>query len=69
MALATLTAGSILKGVLDIYGTTNRLMIAYPAAGIALIAVAAVLMIRERRSGRKSGDTLVYTAEPENTIG
>lgn len=69
MALATLTVGSILKGVLDIYGTTNRLMIAYPATGIALIAVAAVLMIRERRSGRTSGDTLVYTAEPENTIG
>ena len=44
-------------------------MIAYPATGITLIAVAAVLMIRERRSGRTSGDTLVYTAEPENTIG
>ena len=69
MALATLTAGSILKGVLDIYGTTNRLMIAYPATGITLIAVAAVLMIRDKRSGRTSGDTLVYTAEPENTIG
>ena len=69
MALATLTAGSIIKGVLDIYGTTNRLMIAYPATGIALIAVAAVLMIRDKRSGRTSGDTLVYTAESENTIG
>lgn len=69
MALATLTVGSILKGVLDIYGTTNRLMIAYPATGIALIILAAVLVIREKKAGRTSRDTIVYTAEPENTIG
>lgn len=38
--IATLTAGSLLKGVLDIYGTTNRLLIAYPVLAVILIAVA-----------------------------
>lgn len=37
--LATLTVGSIMKGVLDIYGTTNSLTIAYPVAGALLIAI------------------------------
>lgn len=37
--IAALTVGSIFKGVLDIYGTTNRLIIVYPiAAGVLLIA-------------------------------
>ena len=37
-AIAALTVGSIFKGVLDIYGTTNRLIIVYPAAaGILMI--------------------------------
>lgn len=39
--IAALTAGSLLKGALDIYGTSNRLLIAYPL--IALLAVAAAL--------------------------
>ena len=40
--ICTLTAGSILKGVLDIYGTSNRLLIAYPVIAV-LIAVAALI--------------------------
>ena len=39
-AVATLTSGSVMKGVLDIYGTTNHLMIIYPVAGLALLAAA-----------------------------
>lgn len=35
-AVVTLTAGSIIKGVLDIYGTTNRLVIVYPVIGLVL---------------------------------
>ena len=34
---ATLTVGCIFKGVLDIYGTTNRLIFAYPIAAVILL--------------------------------
>ena len=37
--VAALTVGSIFKGALDIYGTTNKLLIVYPiVAGILLLA-------------------------------
>ena len=36
--LATLTVGSLFKGVLDIYGTTNRLLYVYVIAGAVLTA-------------------------------
>ena len=38
--IATLTVGSAFKGVLDIYGTTNRLIYVYPIAGAILFASA-----------------------------
>lgn len=41
--IATLTVGSIMRGVLDIYGTTNRLVNIYWVAG-ALLVVCAVCM-------------------------
>lgn len=41
--VATLTVGSIIKGVLVIYGTANSLWTLYPIVGIGLI-VAAVLI-------------------------
>ena len=47
--IATLTAGSLLKGVLDIYGTTNRLLIIYPV--IAVLIAAAGLIMAVRHSG------------------
>ena len=34
--LASLTVGLVFRGVLEIYGTTNRLMPVYPAAGAVL---------------------------------
>ena len=37
--VATLTAGSLLKGALDIYGTTSRLLIIYPVIAIVIFAV------------------------------
>lgn len=44
----TLTLGSLVKGALDIYGTTNGKLIAYPIlAGLMLLA-AAVCEIRSR---------------------
>ena len=40
--VATLTIGSLMRGVLDIYGTTNKLMIVYPVAAAVLFIAAAV---------------------------
>ena len=49
-AVATLTMGSIMNGVLEIYGTTNRLMTVYPVAGLALLAAAlSAYALRGRR--------------------
>ena len=42
-SVATLTVGSFMQGVLEIYGTTNRLMVIYPIVGVAL-AIAAICM-------------------------
>lgn len=41
--VATLTVGSAFKGVLDIYGTTNRLVYVYPIAGGILLVSAMVI--------------------------
>jgi len=38
--LAVLTLGCVTKGVLDIYGTTNSKLIAYPILGLAMIVMA-----------------------------
>lgn len=40
--VATLTVGSILSGVLEIYGTDSDLLIVYPIAGAVLLLAAAV---------------------------
>lgn len=47
--IATLTAGSLIKGALDIYGTTNRLLMGYPVLAAAIIAV---FIIKKVRLGR-----------------
>ena len=41
----TLTLGSLLKGVLDIYGTTNKLVIIYLYLGIGLLIINLILYI------------------------
>ena len=38
----TLAVGSVFRGVLDIYGTTNRLVVVYAAVGAALLLAGAV---------------------------
>ncbi len=58
MGIATLTIGSIMKGVLDIYGTTNRLLMIYPVAGAILIITA---LARSGIFARKT--SLAQTAE------
>ena len=48
-AIATLTAGCFMKGILEIYGTTNRLMIVYAVLGLMLLAAAVITNIAELR--------------------
>ncbi|MBR4580094.1 MAG: hypothetical protein IKO32_02550 [Lachnospiraceae bacterium] len=47
LAVATLTVGCIFKGVLEIYGTTNRLMIVYPAVVAGFMAAAVTMWVRD----------------------
>ena len=50
-AIALLTVGSIWKGVLDIYGTTNRLIVYYPIFGSILLLLAVVqFILKNKRS-------------------
>ena len=49
--VAALTVGSVLQGVLEIYGTSNPLTISYWVAGGTLTAVGWLLSCR-RRAGR-----------------
>ncbi len=44
--IITLTAGSIMEGIFLIAGTSSRYIIAYPAAGAVLLAIAAVYRLR-----------------------
>ena len=49
-AVVTLTAGSLIKGVLDIFGTTNRLLVVYPIIGLALAIAALIAFIWQNRT-------------------
>ncbi|MBO7634095.1 MAG: hypothetical protein J6S72_06905 [Lachnospiraceae bacterium] len=60
--VATLTVGAVCKGVLDIYGTSNRLIYVYAAAGAALIFAGAVLCAAKRRTSQGvRDDQAIYT--------
>ena len=48
--IVTLTTGSLLKGALDIYGTTNRLLIAYPVLALLVTAAAVISGIRNNKA-------------------
>ncbi len=50
--IAALTLGSLFSGVLTIYGTTNRLLAVYPAVGIPLLIIGALLGILSLRPKR-----------------
>ena len=53
-AVLTLTVGSVLRGVLDIYGTTSRLLMAYPVAAAVLALCACWMMLRPTWNGGPS---------------
>ena len=46
--IAALTVGCIVKGVLDIYGTTNRLIIVYPIAAAILLLAGLISYVFEK---------------------
>ena len=50
---AAFSVWCLFKGVPDIYGTTNRLIIVYPIAGTILISAAAGVKIAGRSASRK----------------
>ena len=51
--IASLTLGSLFRGVLEIYGTTSRLSAVYPILGWTLLALGAVAWALELRSRRE----------------
>ncbi len=53
-AVLTLTLGSLMSGVLTIYGTSNRLILVYWLAAGGLMAAALLFLIRDLRAGRIS---------------
>ncbi len=48
-AIATFTVGSVFRGVLDLYGSTNKLSVVYPIAGAVLVVLTIVSLIRGRK--------------------
>ncbi|MBR6114496.1 MAG: hypothetical protein IKQ10_04855 [Oscillospiraceae bacterium] len=46
----TLAVGSVFKGVLDIFGTTNSLIAVYPAAGGLLLAAGLALGLKKDKN-------------------
>lgn len=56
--VATLTVGSIVQGILDIYGTTNMLTCWYWRIGLLFIILSIVLTLLARRAIMKSCDSL-----------
>ena len=64
--IAALTTGSLLKGALDIYGTSNRLLIAYPV--IAALTVIAAVIIAKRGKSKTPGGPAAETLETAETV-
>ena len=58
-AIATLSAGSVFQGVLEIYGTTNSLVIVYPIVGGVLVILSLVSLLIKPRRGVSAYDPRV----------
>jgi len=66
--IATLTVGSIMRGVLEIYGTTNSLVRWYTIAGLALVITGLAIYAVQALAGKKrrAGSALSKHAENKN---
>ena len=62
-ALAALTVGAVFKGVLDIYGTTNRLIVVYPIAAVLLFCAAAISFSMSYAAVRKIRKNLIQNRQ------
>ena len=51
--IASLTLGSLFRGVLEIYGTTSRLSVIYPVLGWTLLALGLISWVLELRRPEK----------------
>ncbi len=52
--IATLTVGSLMQGVLEIYGTTNSLTVFYKIVGIPMVIVGVSWYLLHCRPGAKT---------------
>ncbi|MBR1416933.1 MAG: hypothetical protein IJ572_03860 [Bacilli bacterium] len=50
LSLVTLTLGSIIKGILDIYGTTNYLIYIHLILGIILFIISIIILLKKVNS-------------------
>ena len=57
-SILTFTLGSIMKGVLDIYGTTNQMIGVYSKLGISLIIISMIINIIYNIKEKKKCKTL-----------
>ncbi len=55
MAIVTLTVGCIFRGVLDIYGTTNRMIIVYPSVSAILFVLAVCIYMLMQIGSDRAG--------------
>ena len=51
-SIITLSVGSVIRGVLEIYGTTNHLTVAYSIAGAAMLIAAIIVTALNMSLGR-----------------
>ena len=67
--IAALTVGSIFRGVLDIYGTTNRLVIVYPVVGGTLLAAGLIpFSIRQAVAARADRRKTVSSNQNQKAV-
>lgn len=58
--LATLTTGSVIKGVLDIYGSSNKLVLIFLIVGLTDLVLALIIGSSKREHDiEKEGDSLL----------
>ena len=67
----TLTVGCLLKGILDIYGTTNRLLFIYPVVSMTLYGIAVLLVLpfkTKRTSAERDAGNMYTDDQVTNTL-
>jgi hypothetical protein len=53
-AIAAFSVGCLFKGALDIYGTTNRLIVVYPVVGMMLVISAIISFAKNLQQSRSA---------------